>query len=279
MGGLALAIGVGQDLAQFVVGKSLAGAVRVVDTQHFAVGFAFQRGGVVQGIGDGHQVVALVIAVISAFARTVLKALHLRQVVPPQVFGFERRVDDGVRQTIFAVEVFGLVAQGVNFGNEVAFGIVAGLPCAAVGVIDLGYQGGQVVILIADAAAQGVGFLEQPGELVVLESQLVAVGQGQAGHVTGVVDLDDVVIAVVVAAGGDAMILVVVNFQLASQHVGNPGGAGLAVVAEVEVFTVAGLVLYDARLAVDGFPAVLTGQAQRVAVAGHDAIGVGEATH
>ncbi|RMS30397.1 hypothetical protein ALP70_02545, partial [Pseudomonas savastanoi] len=40
---------------------------------------------------------ALVIAVMRAFARAVLKALYLRQVVPPQVFGLERRVDDGVR--------------------------------------------------------------------------------------------------------------------------------------------------------------------------------------
>ncbi|RMO77509.1 hypothetical protein ALQ34_200058 [Pseudomonas syringae pv. maculicola] len=83
----------------------------MVDAQHFAVGFAFQRGGVVQGIGDGHQMMAIVIAVMGAFARAVLKSLHLRQGVPPQVFGLERRVDDGVRQAIFAVEVFGLVAQ------------------------------------------------------------------------------------------------------------------------------------------------------------------------
>ncbi|KTB97833.1 hypothetical protein AO387_25750 [Pseudomonas syringae ICMP 11168] len=136
LGSLAFAIGVGQDLAQFVVGKGLAGAVRVVDAQHFAVGFAFQRGGVVQGIGDSHQVVALVIAVISAFARTVLKALHLRQVVPPQVFGLERRIDDGVRQAVLTVEVFGLVAQRIDLGHEVAFGIVVGLPGTAIRVIN-----------------------------------------------------------------------------------------------------------------------------------------------
>ena len=73
LGSLALAVGVGQDLAQFVVGKGLVGAVRVANAQHFAVGFAFQRGSVVQGIGDGHQMKALVIAVISTFARTVLR--------------------------------------------------------------------------------------------------------------------------------------------------------------------------------------------------------------
>ncbi|MCI3947936.1 hypothetical protein K0038_05049 [Pseudomonas syringae] len=94
------------------------GAVQVVDAQHFAVGFAFQRGGVVQGVGDGHQMMAFVIAVISAFARAVLKALDLGQGVPPQVFGLERRVYDGVRQAVVTVEVFGLVAQRVDFSDE-----------------------------------------------------------------------------------------------------------------------------------------------------------------
>ncbi len=205
----------GQDLAQFVVGKGLVGAIRVVDAQHFAVGLAFQRGGVVQGIGDGHQVVALVIAVMRAFARAVLKALYLRQVVPPQVFGLERRVDDGVRQAVLTVEVFGLVAQRIDLGNEVAFGIVVGLPGTAIRVIDLSDQRRQVVVLVANTAAQRIGLLEQPSKLVVLERQLVAIGQGQPGHVAGVVDLDDVVIATVVAARGDAMVLVVMNFQLA----------------------------------------------------------------
>ncbi|EGH70584.1 hypothetical protein PSYAR_08511 [Pseudomonas syringae pv. aceris str. M302273] len=42
------------------------------------------------------------------------------------------------------------------------------------------------------------------------------------------------------------MVLVVMNFQLAAQYVGDPGGAGLAVVAEVEMLTIAGLVFDDA---------------------------------
>lgn len=89
--------------------------------------------------------------------------------------------------------------------------------------------------------------------------------------------LDDVVIANVVAARGDAMILVVMNLQLAPQYVGDPGGTGLTVVAEVEMLAIAGLVFDDAWLAVDDFPAVLAGQARCVAVAGHHDIGVGKA--
>ncbi|WP_405047584.1 hypothetical protein [Pseudomonas silesiensis] len=36
-----------------------------------------------------------------------------------------RGVDDGMRQAVVAVEVFGFVAQRVDFGDEVAFGVVA----------------------------------------------------------------------------------------------------------------------------------------------------------
>ncbi|WP_445941477.1 hypothetical protein [Pseudomonas syringae group genomosp. 3] len=61
-------------------------AGQLVDAQHFAAGFAFQRGGVVQGIGDGDQLMAFVVTVIGVFARAVLKAFDLRQAVPPQVF-------------------------------------------------------------------------------------------------------------------------------------------------------------------------------------------------
>ncbi|MBP0953982.1 hypothetical protein V2K55_26425 [Pseudomonas alliivorans] len=46
----------------------------MIDAQHFAVRFAFQPGGLVEGVGDGDQVVAVVVLVISVLARTVLKA-------------------------------------------------------------------------------------------------------------------------------------------------------------------------------------------------------------
>ncbi|RMQ99069.1 hypothetical protein ALP93_200027 [Pseudomonas syringae pv. helianthi] len=117
MRGLVLAVGVREHLAVGVVGEALAGAVRMIDAQHFAAGFSLQCGGVVQGISDGDQLIAFVVSVPSALARAVLKALDLRQVVPPQVSGFVGRIDDGVWQAIFAVEVFGLLAQRIDFGN------------------------------------------------------------------------------------------------------------------------------------------------------------------
>jgi hypothetical protein len=73
----------------------------------------------------------LVIAVTRIFAGAILKPLDLGQRVPPQVFGFVGSVDDGVRQAVVAVQVFGFVAQRVDFGDEVALGVVAGFPGAA----------------------------------------------------------------------------------------------------------------------------------------------------
>ena len=48
--GLALAVGVAEHLTIDVVSKGFRGAVRVADAQHFAVGLALQRGGLVQCI-------------------------------------------------------------------------------------------------------------------------------------------------------------------------------------------------------------------------------------
>lgn len=114
-----------QHLAEGVVGERFAAAVRVMDAQHFAVGFAFQRGGLAQRVGDGDQVLALVEAVCGGFTRAILEALDLGQGVPPQVFGLVGRVDDGVWQAIVAVQVFGGVAEGVDFGNVNIRGRVA----------------------------------------------------------------------------------------------------------------------------------------------------------
>jgi len=76
----------------------------VVATQHFAVGLSLQRSGLVQRIGDGGQVLQLIVAVICAFARAVLEAINLSVDVPPQVLGFEVGIDDGMRQAVFATE-------------------------------------------------------------------------------------------------------------------------------------------------------------------------------
>lgn len=72
------------------------------------------------------------------------------------------------------------------------------------------------------------------------------------------------------------MIAVVVNLGFAPEHIGDPGGAGIQVVAEMEMFAVAGPVLHHTGLAIDGFPAVMAGQTQGIAVAGHDAFVVAE---
>jgi hypothetical protein len=57
----------------------------VLDAQHLAVGFAFQRGGLPQRVSDGDQVLAFVEAIRGGFTRAILEAFDLGQGVPPQV--------------------------------------------------------------------------------------------------------------------------------------------------------------------------------------------------
>ncbi|MNM23308.1 hypothetical protein D3C81_337060 [compost metagenome] len=268
-----------QHLAEGVVGEGFGAAVRMMDAQHFAVGFAFQRGGLAQRVGDGDQVLALVEAVGGVFTRAILEAFDLGQGVPPQVFGLVGRVDDGVRQAVVAVEVFGFIAQGVDFGDQVALGVIAGLPGAAVEEGRFGDQGSAEVVLVFDLATQRVGFFKQTRKVIVLEPQPVAIRQLETGHVAGFVEVDGVLLTAEVATGNHAAIVVVVDLQLAPQRVSGPRGAVLEVVAVVKVFAIAGPVLHHTQLAFKGFPAVMTAQAQGVAVAGHHTIGVAETAH
>jgi len=55
--------------------------------------------------------------------RAILEALDLGQGVPPQVFGLVGRIDDNVWQAVVAVEVFGGVPEGVDFGDGVSLGV------------------------------------------------------------------------------------------------------------------------------------------------------------
>ncbi len=64
--GLASAVGVRENLAEGVVGEGLGCAVRVIDAQDFAIGFAFEPGGLIQRVGDGNQVLAVVVGLAGA---------------------------------------------------------------------------------------------------------------------------------------------------------------------------------------------------------------------
>jgi hypothetical protein len=57
-----------QNLAESIAGKGLGGAIRMIDAQHFAIGFAFELCRVIQRIGDRDQVSAVVVGVEGAFA-------------------------------------------------------------------------------------------------------------------------------------------------------------------------------------------------------------------
>lgn len=198
-GGLALAVGVRQHLAESVVGERLGAAIRVMDAQHFAVRLALQRGGLAQRVGDGDQMVALVEAVGGVFTGAILEAFDLGQGVPPQVFGLAGCIDDGVWQAVVAVEVFGFIAQGVDFGDQVALGVIAGLPGAAVQESRFGDQRSAEVVLVFDLATQWIGFFKQTRKVVVLEPQPVAIRQLETGHVAGFVEVDSVLLTAEVA--------------------------------------------------------------------------------
>jgi hypothetical protein len=115
----------------------------VIDAQHFAIGFAFEPGRLIQRIGDRDQVSAVVVTVEGAFARTILKTFDLGQTVPPEVFGLLGRVDDGVGQAVVAVEVFGLVAETVSFRYGIGLVVAAGSLSSAVGLDHQTHQPGR----------------------------------------------------------------------------------------------------------------------------------------
>ncbi|KRA94537.1 hypothetical protein ASD91_28080 [Pseudomonas sp. Root68] len=188
-----------EHLAEGVVGEGLGAAVRMIDAQHFAVRLAFQRGGLTQRISNGDQMLTLVEAVGGVFTRAILEAFDLGQGVPPQVFGLVGRVDDGVRQAVVAVEVFGFIAQGVDFGDQVALGVVAGLPGAAVEEGRFCDQRSAEVVLVFDLATQWIGFFKQTRKVVVLEPQPVVIRQLETGHVAGFVEVDGVLLTAEVA--------------------------------------------------------------------------------
>ncbi|CAH0649985.1 hypothetical protein PSNVIR_04272 [Pseudomonas sp. Nvir] len=276
VGCLAFSIGVLQHLAKSIVGKGFRSAVRMIDTKHFTIGLAFQRSGLVQRIGNGNQVLAFVVAVVGAFARTVLEALDLRVGIPPQILGLEVGIDDRVRQAVIAVEIPGLVTQRVNLGNQVAFFVVTRLPDAAVGEAGFGDEWRGAVVLVADLATQRVGFLDQPGEFVVLQGEAIAIRQLDADQIAGGVEVHAIAFTAEVTAADDAIILVVTDFQFTAQHIGRPAGPLGEVVSEVIMLAVAGPVLDDARFAVVSLPAVFADQAQSVTVPRHEFFSVAE---
>jgi len=132
-------------------------------------------------------------------------------------------------------------------------------------------------VLVADRAAQGVGFFDQAAKVVVLERQAITVRQGEANDVAERIEIHAVALAAKVAAGDDAVVFVVMDLQLAAQYIGGPAGALGEVIAEMVMLAVAGPVLHHTGLVVLGLPAVLADQAKGVAVADHQAFAVVEA--
>jgi len=62
--------------------------------------------------------------------------------------------------------VLGHLAEGIDFGEQVALVVAARLPGAAVRVADFGHQRGRVPIFVGGLAAQRVSPLEQAGGIL-----------------------------------------------------------------------------------------------------------------
>ncbi|MNF86486.1 hypothetical protein D3C84_689240 [compost metagenome] len=75
------------------------------------------------------------------------------------------------------------------------------------------------------------------------------------------------------------MIGVVMNLGFTPEHIVDPCGTGLYVVAELVPLAIAGPVLHHAWLAANLFPTVVTGQAQGIAMTGHHAIDIAETAY
>jgi hypothetical protein len=66
-------------------------AIRVCDAQYLAIGLTLEASDVPQDIDDLDQMLALVVAVLSALARAVLEAFDLGLAIPLRAFDFWAR--------------------------------------------------------------------------------------------------------------------------------------------------------------------------------------------
>ncbi len=115
--------------------------------------------------------------------------------------------------------------------------------------------------------------------MVVFEGQRIVIGQYESCYIAAFIYIDGVVFATVITAGSDATVFVVMNFQFTAQHIDCPRGALFKVISVMEVLAIAGPVLDHARFVINRFPTVVAVQTQCITVAGHQAVGVGEAAN
>ena len=118
-----------------------------------------------------HQRYSVVSERFAAYETASVAAVQL-----PVGFVFVCGVDDGVRQAVVAVEALRLVAECIDFSDQVTFIVVSGFPDTTIGERGFGHQRRTQMVLVADLAPQRIGLFDQAGEVVVLERQLIAIG-------------------------------------------------------------------------------------------------------
>ncbi|KRP62126.1 hypothetical protein TU82_23380 [Pseudomonas orientalis] len=77
---MASPVSVGDYLAQRVVLEAFYAAVGVFDTLHFALRGALKLGGLAQGVGDGDQMLAVVVAIGGEWFSILLSILEVKMI-------------------------------------------------------------------------------------------------------------------------------------------------------------------------------------------------------
>src|SRR3546814_206030 len=180
----------------------LGAAVRQLAAEQAPLGVVAEVGALAEGVGDGLQVAALVVAEPCRVTRTIGVLHQLPERIPAQLFKLAGGVDDFDDLTVGVVAIVGDVAQGIGFGGAVAALIVAVFPAVAGGIGVHQRQGPVFEPEGGIAAAQRIGFADQVTGLVIAVFIAPALWVGGAEHLAFVVPLKQPGLAEVVAVPG-----------------------------------------------------------------------------
>ena len=197
-------------------------------------------GDLAEGIGDLHQVAALVVGEARRVAGAVDLLGELAEGVPAQGLALAAGVDDLHRQAAGVIAVAGDMAQRVDLSDAVAALVVAVLPGIAGGV-GLGFGQRPVAEPLGEVTApQRVeGFAEVAGFVIgKLPTRAVRGDGGQ--QLAFVVPVEQPELAEGVTVAGDLVLAVPVAFAGAAKAISDPGDARVQIVMQLVFVSIVG---------------------------------------
>jgi len=203
-------------------------------------------GGLAQGVGDAGKVAHVVPGEAGALAGGVDVFGQQAAGVPAQ--------DGGVPKGVFAVDETapGIVTEAgapalrVELFDQVAVGVVAVVPGVAFGVGLMAGKSPEVDVVADGGVSEGVGFFADIAPVVVTEPPLPALGVGEGQQLAGVAPFKPGGRAQFVLKGGDVEGVVPVAHGGAPEAVAGAGGAGVKVIADVNLIAGIAVVAGDA---------------------------------